>query len=259
MSYSLPLISVIMPAYNCSGFISASIASALNQTYQNIELIIIDDCSTDGTDMVIQAYKDRDFRIKALKNEQNIGVAFTRNRGFAAALGEYIALLDSDDIWHPEKLELQLSFMKANHLDLCYTAYSFISETGTPLGQAYFVPIKLNLEHLLRENVIGCSTVLVKTDIVKSIPMRKEYAHEDYVFWIELLQRGARAAGLNKVLMDYRIVSSSRSANKLKSAKNRWRIYRLLLHMNLFQASGLFVSYALHGLVKYIRHIMPAR
>ena len=257
MDYALPLISVIMPAYNCSSFIAASIVSALNQTHSNIELIVIDDCSSDDSFLLAKEYERCDSRVKLYKNDQNIGVALTRNRAFALASGEFIALLDADDIWHTEKLEKQLAFMLDSHCDLCYTAYSFISETGASLGNPYFVPNKLNLKVLLRENVIGCSSVLMRASIVKSIPMRNEFAHEDYVFWLELMQQGVTACGLNEVLMDYRIVTGSRSANKWKSAMNRWRIYRTLLHLNVFEASRLFVSYAMRGLAKHIVHMVP--
>ena len=126
------LVSIIMPSWNTGNFIAESIQSVINQTYKNWELIIVDDCSTDNTDEIVSFYKDQ--RIKYLKNEKNSGAAITRNKALREAQGEWIAFLDSDDLWAPEKLEHQINFMKNNGYNLSFTEYEKIDEESKPLN-----------------------------------------------------------------------------------------------------------------------------
>ena len=136
------LVSIIMPSWNTGEFIAESIQSVLNQTYTNWELIIIDDCSSDDTDQIIESFNDE--RIKYLKNEKNCGAALTRNRGLREARGEWIAFLDSDDLWMPEKLEHQIDFMKKNGYSLSFTEYEKIDEDSKPLNIYVSGPKKVN-------------------------------------------------------------------------------------------------------------------
>ena len=155
-----PLVSVIMPAYNAEKYIGEAIASVRAQTYENWELLILDDGSADRTAEIAQAYAQRDARIRVLRNPQNMGVARTRNRGFDLAQGEWIALLDSDDRWRAQKLEKQLALAVRSGSRLLYTSYALFVDTEREM-RVYCVPQSVDYRRLLGENVIGCSTVLL--------------------------------------------------------------------------------------------------
>jgi len=245
------MISVIIPAYNAEKYLCESVNSALQQTHRDIEIIIIDDKSSDNTLSIASSLADHDRRVKILSNPQNLGVANARNAGIAAATGDYIAFLDADDIWVPDKLAKQLNKLESEKLDLCYTAYGFIDAEGNPFGKLYRVPEKISFAELLKENVIGCSTVLFRRKLSEHTKMRAEYSHEDYVFWLELLRGGAGAGGIDEPLMLYRKTAGGRSFNKFNSAKNRFKIYRDFLGMRIPASVICLVSYAVHGVKKH--------
>ena len=247
-----PLVSVIMPAYNAEKHIEAAISSVLSQSYGELELLIIDDCSSDKSVEIAKGFERWDPRVRVLRNTQNMGVARTRNRGFDLARGEWIALLDSDDIWHVDKLEKQLELADKSNADIIYCSYSLIDEGGRHFSD-FIVPETTSYDNMLRESVLSCSTVLLRRSILSGHRFSEEYCHEDYVFWLELLKAGFSAAASRDVLADYRIVRGSRSSDKLKSAKARWTIYRKLENLSLARSLRIFVAYALNGLAKYRR------
>ena len=244
------MISIIIPAYNCAKYLEETVKSVLSQTYQDFEVLILNDCSTDCTAILIGQLAKADKRIRVLSNEKNIGVSQTRNKGIEAAQGEYIAFIDADDVWLSDKLERQMDCLKKQELDLCYTAYSFIDKNGASIRAPYHVMEKLSWYRLLRENIIGLSTVLLRSDAIGMVRMRGEYSHEDYVFWLELMQNGCKAGGVNTPLMRYRISKSNRSGNKRKAAHERWIIYRRFLKMGRFESFWWFVQYGVKGLLK---------
>ena len=154
-----PLVSVIMPAYNAEKYIEEAVSSVLSQTYKNWELLILDDCSSDCTAEIAEYFASLDTRIRLLRNPQNMGVAKTRNRGFDIAKGEWIALLDSDDVWHSDKLEKQLAVAGRAGADIIYCSYALVNESGAHLSD-YIVPETTSYDAMLRESVLSCSTVL---------------------------------------------------------------------------------------------------
>ena len=247
-----PLVSVIMPAYNAEKYIAEAIQSVISQTYPNWELIILDDGSTDGTAGIAESFAKSDHRIHSLQNPQNMGVARTRNRGFDLANGEWIALLDSDDIWHRDKLEKQLTAAKETDAEILYASYALFAD-GESGKTEYHVPARTNYSHMLKENVIGCSTVLLRKTMLNNYRFRADVYHEDYALWLELLRNGYAAAGCPEVLTDYRIVKGSRSNNKIKAAKNRWMIYRKAERLPLLKAVYVFAAYAVNGFSKHKR------
>ena len=246
-----PLVSVVMPAYNAERFIAKAIESVLNQTIQDFELIVVDDCSKDATASIAEEYAARDSRVKLLKNEQNLRVAGTRNRALEVCRGEYVALLDSDDIWYPDKLEKQIALAKKENADIVYCSYALIDEMGEKSRNDFIVPDKTDFEHLLQSNVIGCSTVMITGEIARNYRFSETWFHEDFVLWLRLLQEGKKAVGLTEVQVDYRVYSGSKASNKLKSAKYRWRIYREALEFSRWKSAGYFVRYAVSGFLKY--------
>lgn len=246
----LPLISVVMPNYNGRKFVEQAINSVLRQTYINFELIVVDDCSTDDSLEIIKSISKEDNRIKIISLKQNLGVALARNRGISEAKGDYIALIDNDDLWIDDKLERQLAIAKKG-ADVVYCSYDFIDENNKIIKRAFIVPQNATFKSMLTSSVISCSTAFVKADLLKQHPFKADYYHEDYVLWMELLGTPINAVGDSKVLMHYRQIKGSRSNKKGNAARERWKIYRTALGLNLFHSIVAFVGYSINGAIKY--------
>ncbi len=245
-----PLISIITPSYNSAKFIGDAIQSVLNQTYTNWEMVIVDDCSKDETVEIIQQYKDE--RIRLIQLQENSGPAIARNTAIEAAQGRYIAFLDSDDQWLPEKLEKQLRFMQDNDIAFSYTKYKNMTEDGTETNVIVNVPEKVTYEDLLKHNVIGCLTVMVDKDKAGEVAMVNIRTRQDYVLWLHLCKRGFTAYGLQEVLAKYRLVENSVSSNKLKMAKQNWKVYREIEQLSLVKSVWYFMHYGYFKMKKYI-------
>lgn len=245
------MVSVIVPAYNAERYIEQTIRSVMMQTFTDWELLVLDDCSSDRTCEIIEGLAVQDSRIHLIRNDRNMGVARTRNRGFSLIKGNYVALLDSDDIWHPEKLEKQLARLQETGADFGYCSYAVVDENGKSIRADFVVPEQISFDGLLKQNVIGCSTVMLSASLVKQYRFTEDFYHEDYVLWLELLRNGKKAAGCGEVLVDWRLIQNSRSFNKLQAAKNRWRIYRGYLKLPLWKSIHAFGYYAVSSLRKY--------
>ena len=245
-----PLVSVIMPAYNAERYIKESIASVLNQTYQNLELIIVNDCSNDDTLKVIQKFSFDDDRVVILNNDVNLGCANSRNRGFAEAKGNYIAFCDSDDVWMENKIEKQLNHIKEHDIDMVFTAYEMIDGSGM-LIKYRNIQDKVTIDDLLKENFVIFSTTFFKRSAVINIKFNAKWYHEDYVFLLECLQKGLKFSGIDEYLVKYRVHAQGRSFNKITVAKHRWKIYREFLHLNTWESFCFFFQYIVNGLKKY--------
>lgn len=248
-----PFVSVIMPVYNAERYVKQAISSVVCQTMKNWELIIIDDGSSDGSVAVAEAAVKGDSRIRVFRNAVNSGVSRTRNRGIELAKGTYIAFLDSDDIWHPEKLERQLQSMLSAGAEISYCSYAIIGDDGSKVRGDYLVPEQVGFDDLLKENCIQCSAMLIRADVVRKFRFTTEFYHEDYVLGLQMLQSGCRAVGCREVLLHWRYIENSRSFNKLKGAKNRWIIYRDFLNLPLGKCVYVFAHYAFAGFRKYTR------
>ena len=247
-----PLVSVVMPAYNAERYIGEAISSVLSQTYKNWELLILDDCSSDRTGEIAELFEKADPRIHLFRNSQNLGAARTRNRGLDLARGEWIALLDCDDVWHEEKLEKQLVIAGHSGADIIYCSYAMISESGVHLSD-FLVPVATDYEAMLRKSVLSCSTVLLRRLALSGHRFSQAYYHEDYVFWLELLKAGYSAVGCPEVLADYRLVRGSRSSDKGNAARNRWVVYRRVEKLPLGKSVAVFAAYARNALQKHGR------
>lgn len=246
-----PLVTVIMPAYNAERFLEEAVRSVMNQTLTDWELLILEDCAKDDTLALAQKLAAEDERITVLPNAENMGVARTRNRGFELARGKYVALLDSDDVWHPDKLEKQIARMEETRADLSYTSYAIVDVEGNKCKADFLVPDAVTYKSQLTKNAIGCSTVMLRRELLQTYRFATDFFHEDYVLWIQLLRDGYRAAGCREILVDWRYVENSRSFNKAKAAQNRWRIYRDYLKMPLHERICAFAVYAVTSVIKY--------
>lgn len=246
-----PLVSVIMPAYNCERYIEIAIRSVMAQTYQNWELLVIDDGSTDSTPEVIETLSHEDARIALIRNPKNMGVAKTRNRGFELSQGQYAALLDSDDVWLPNKLEKQIALARNTGAEIVYCSYSIIDENGRKTCNDFIVPDKIDYDGMLVRSVVSCSTALLSKCIVDHYSFRTDYYHEDFLLWLELMRDQKTACGVPEVLAEYRILPGSRSFNKWRSAVERWKIYRRYMKEPFVKSIKLIVRYALLAMGKY--------
>ena len=250
----MPLVSVIMPAYNAECFVEEAVRSVIGQTVLDWELLVLDDCSRDGTCAIVERLAEEDNRIRLIRNQQNMGVAKTRNRGMDLCKGQYVAFLDSDDVWHPDKLERQIALAQETGADLVYCSYAVVNEIGTQAKADYIVPNHTSFSGLLKENVIGCSTVLLTATVARQNRFVVDFYHEDYVLWLSLLKKGHKAAGCTDVLTDWRYLENARSFDKRQGAANRWKIYRHYLDMPLHECIWPFVCYAVAGFKKYLKN-----
>lgn len=246
-----PAVCVIMPAYNAGRFIEEAIRSVMGQTYRNWELLVIDDGSKDDTVDVVKRLCREDGRITLLQNPQNMGVAHTRNRGLDLCDGRYAALLDSDDVWHPEKLEKQLLLAQDTGADVIYCSYGIMDEQGAKQCEDFLVPAQTDFERTLIQGYISCSTALLSPKVARHYRFDDQYYHEDLALWLQILRDGCPARGVTEVLAQYRVMEGTRAANKLRSAAYRWQIYRKMLGYSLPKSGKLLVQYGLLGLKKY--------
>ena len=248
---TIPLVSVIMPAHNAERFLEEAIQSVISQTVTDWELLVIDDCSSDNTRQIAAEFSQKDPRIRLLANEQNMGVAKTRNRGLDLCSGQYVALLDSDDYWKPQLLEKMISRAKETEADIVYCSYELVSKEGEKVCKDFLVPPTTRFEDSIVRSVISCSTVLLTKQFAMTHRFPTNTYHEDIALWFKSLQEGATAAGVTEVLASYRQHNDSRSAGKLKSAMRRWTIYRNFLKMPIHKTISAMIRYGYYGVIKY--------
>lgn len=246
------LVSIITPAYRAAQVIPATIDSVLAQTWPHWEMLVADDCSPDDTRAVVQGYADRDPRIRLIPMPKNGGPAAARNGALEQARGRWIAFLDADDLWLPQKLERSIAFAERERSALTFTGYRRITADGGTTGRYIGVPRSLSYRQLLGHTAIATSTVLIDREQAGDIRMQRVY-YDDFVCWLGIVQRGLPARGLDEDLMRYRVMQQSVSRNKGKSAREVWKIYRGTLGLGPVSASWYFANYALRALAKH-RH-----
>ena len=219
------LVSIIMPSWNTERFIADSIKSVIAQTYTNWELLIVDDCSDDNSEEVILSFEDT--RIRYIKNEKNMGAALTRNHGLSEAKGEWIAFLDSDDIWTPDKLQHQIDFMVSNGYSFSYTDYEKIDEESNPLGIYVTGPKKVNKAKMYCYDYIGQLTMMYSAKEYGLIQIKDIKKNNDYAIRLQLFKKpNACAYLLKENLAKYRVRKVSISHDKFKK--------KLKSHYDLF-------------------------
>jgi teichuronic acid biosynthesis glycosyltransferase TuaG len=246
------LISIITPMYNSSRYITDTIKSVLEQDYENWELIIVDDCSVDNSYEIVQEFAQKDPRIVLIMQKYNQGTAAARNKALSIAKGRFIAFLDSDDLWKPNKLKLQIDFMKSKNIAFSYSAYEKINDRGENLNKLIKVPNKINYKRLLKSNVIGCLTVIIDRNIAGDFKMPK-VRYEDYATWLEIIKREKYAYGINESLAIYRVSDNSYSSNKIKALKWTWNIYRKNQKFNRVKSCYYMANFIFLTILKYLR------
>lgn len=246
------LVSIIMPAYNCADYIVESIRSVQNQTYRNWELIVADDKSTDGTVDIVRIMAEGDNRIRLLETDRNLGPAAARNRAMDVANGNYIAFLDSDDVWYPDKLQKQLNFMEVNGYSFTYTAYEKINELGENMGVVISAPKSVDYSSMLyRGDPIGNLTVIFDVDKLGKFHVPSIKRRNDFALWLKMMHNCDRAYGLNEVLAGYRVYAGSISSAKRRDLmKYHWELYRNIEELSLVKSSAAIVTLVLFKLAR---------
>lgn len=244
------LVSIIMPNYNSEKYVEATVRSVLAQTYQNWELLFVDDCSLDASLELISAFQDERIRIFSMK--ENGGAALARNKAIEEAKGKWIAFLDSDDLWMPEKLEKQITYMHENNIAFSHTDYDVVDENNTIISK--FKP-KLDVckyKDILKHNHIGCLTVIYDSDkLGKMFMPTNATKREDLACWLSILKRGEKAYCLHECLAQYKIHSNSVSSNKFKMMKYQWQVYRRVEKINILKSIYYLACWAVMGVFKY--------
>lgn len=244
-----PLVSIITPTYNAVNYVSATISSVGAQTFQDWEHIIVDDASTDNTVELLRDHMNSDSRIKVICLNKNSGAAVARNAAINAAQGRFIAFLDADDMWLPNKLAVQIGYMLDTGAPFTYSSYRVIDEFGN-VKRAVNVPSRVTYTEILRNNTIGCLTAVYDANYFGYAKMPLIRKRQDLGLWLQLLKRVSHAEGLPDVLGQYRIRPGSISHNKISAAKFTWRLYREVEKLPLKLAVIYFVSYAINGVLK---------
>lgn len=221
-----PKVSIIMPSYNSSGTILASIRSIQEQSTDDWELIIVDDCSTDASVEIVRALAEIDKRIKLIVLPKNSGAAVARNAGIAAASGKYISFLDSDDLWHSDKLRRQVEFMSENEYAFSFCWYNKVNESGSAIGGAVMAPLRLSYRDLLRQNHIGCLTAMYDSEALGKFYAPLMRKRQDYGLWLSILRTGVDAHCLPEPLASYRVRPNSISSNKIGLLRYNWYLFR---------------------------------
>lgn len=244
-----PIVSIVVPVYNAVRFMDDTIQTVLNQTYQNWELLLVDDCSSDDSVQIIKKYQKKDERIKLFKLSENSGAAIARNTGIDKAKGRYLAFLDADDLWVKNKLELQVAFMQEKNAAFSFTGYEFADENGKPNGKKVHVPQTITYKQALKNTTIWTSTVMLDTHILEkdTIHMPLIKRGQDTATWWKILKTIDFARGIDVNLAYYRRSSSSLSANKMKALKRTWLIYRKAEEMKPYAAFYYFTFYVFNA------------
>ncbi|AIQ25715.1 glycosyl transferase [Paenibacillus sp. FSL H7-0737] len=235
------LVSIVIPAYNCGDFIGITLNSIIKQTYYNWEAIVIDDCSRDNTAEIVGSFITIEDRIRYYKLDTNSGAAVARNMGIDLAKGKFIAFLDSDDVWVPEKLSKQIEFMKQNSYNFTCTSYDKIDELGKYLNRTIQAKAKSNYDGILKRNP-GNSTVIYNADILGKFKIPDIKKRNDYVMWLQVIKKAEYIYGLEEALGSHRIRSGALSENKNSLVGYHWKVYREIENLSFIKSLYL-ISY----------------
>ena len=246
------LVSIITPMYNSKDFIESTLLSVQSQTYENWEMIVIDDCSDDDGPNIVKKISNNDSRIKLIMQKNNLGPSNARNTGIELAEGRYLAFLDSDDMWHEEKLDKQIKFMQSNKYAFTFTGYEKINEVGKASGIVMPFKKQVTYHDLLKSNHIGCLTAMLDLELIgekKYMPNIKK--RQDHCLWLEILKKVEKAYCLDQILGKYRLREGSVSINKINNIKYQWELYRNVEKMSILQSFYYMSFYAYYGFRKY--------
>lgn len=249
------LVSILTPTYNTEKFIRATIESVQNQTYQNWEMILVDDASTDETAKIISDFADKDSRIKLFKLSKNSGNGFARNEALEKATGKYIAYLDADDLWSSTKLEKQIQFLKTNNQPFTFSYYDSIDEEGNNLKRRVESPNPLTYKELFFCNYVGNLTAIYDTEYFGKIKLESSEKRQDWRIWLTILKQLKAVEAVPESLAFYRIRKDSISSSKFKLIKHNFGVYRDFHGFNFVSSVLLMIRFLFTQLVVKPRYI----
>jgi teichuronic acid biosynthesis glycosyltransferase TuaG len=230
------LVSIITPCFNSEKYISQAIQSVISQTHLNWELILVDDCSSDETFFIISNFASKEERIKVSKLDKNSGAGVARNFAIRQATGNYIAFLDADDLWKPEKLEKQLRFMQTQNISFTFAFYETIDEAGNLKNETITTPSKITYKQLYYCNWIGNLTGIYSVDFFGKIPISSIKKRQDWMMWLHIVKQIQVAIPIPESVAYYRVREDSISASKWKLIKYNFKVYRDYHQRNFFMA-----------------------
>lgn len=246
----MALVSVVVPCYNCEKFVGDTIESVLNQTFENWELILVDDCSSDSTFEVISGFANKDSRIVAMKMPVNGGAGAARNLALDNARGQYIAFLDSDDVWFNNKLERQLDALKDEKYAICHTSYIVVDEKGNQVAGGVQASRSIGLAEMMKKTEIGMSTAMVNKKVIGEFRLSLIRNRQDAKLWMDILATGNRSIGIEEPLSKYRIRNGQVSSNKLKMVWITFKLYMQFSKIGYFRRFWYFSNYCLSAVLK---------
>ena len=247
------MVSIITPCYNAVRYLSQTIESVIYQTFLDWEMLIVDDCSSDNSRKIIESYASKDARIKYFRTDRPSGSpSLPRNIGIENAKGKYIAFLDADDLWLPDKLERQVKFMERNKYDLTYSFYEKMDWQGNRNKRIIETRDVTTYNKLLKSNSIPCLTSMIRKDVIGKTRF-KQIPQEDFCFWLDILKKGVTAYNMKEVTALYREAKNSRSANKLDMFKGYWNVIRNHQNISFIPACFDMITYTALGLAKYLK------
>lgn len=247
------LISIVVPVYQVERFIEETIEAVQKQSYENWELILVDDCSKDRSCALIEEKASEDSRICLIRQESNQGAAESRNCGVRKAKGRYLCFLDSDDLWEQDKLTAELSFMKEKQAGFVFTGYEFADEYGQGLGKIVRVPAEITYSEALKNTTIFTSTVMFDREKIKDEDIfMPAIASEDTATWWHVLKVYGKAYGLDQNLVKYRRSANTLSSNKLEAIKRIWQLYRKQEKLNVFYSTYCMCFWALRAVLRRV-------
>lgn len=248
-----PLVSIIMPCYNTERFIAKSIESVINQTYENWELIITDGPSTDNTVSIIQKFCEHDSRIRLIIPNHHTGIAEARYTSIQNSNGEFLAFLDSDDIWVSDKLEKQVPFMQRNNYAFTYGNYKILNSDGILTGQVIQNGGIVDYETYLRNTILGCGSVMLDKKKIGQVILPDDDVNDDMALWCSIMRNGLKAYPLDEVLYLYRIRNDGASSHRFKMVRSVWKVYRKQEKLSLSKSIVCFLGYAFNAVKKRMK------
>lgn len=250
--YLSDLVSVIMPIYNAEQYLERTLSSIFDQSYKKIEIILVDDCSKDNSAKLIEDISRTHPEIVYHLQEKNMGAGVARNKALELAKGQYVAFLDSDDIWLPDKIQRQLELMVDKHSPFSYTAIEMIDENDRTIKSKRKIRETCNYRYLLYNTIIATSSVVIDRTILGDFRMPLHRGGQDYATWLMLLRNGTVACGINEVLVRYRVVKGSLSSNKFKSIRQVWEIQTQDEGISMIAAAWHVACFCFNALKKYL-------
>lgn len=252
MEFVKDLVSVIIPVYNAERFLEKTLKSIINQTYKNIEIVLVDDCSKDSSAEIIRRFMSDQLYIAYHLQDMNRGAGAARNKALELAKGQYVAFLDSDDVWLPQKIERQIALMKEKKTGFSYAAIEMIDENGKQIKSKRNIKETCDYKYLLRNTIIATSTVVIDRTILGDFRMPLRRGGQDYATWLMLLRNGELAHGINEVLCEYRVAGGSLSSNKFKSIKQVWEIQTQAEQIRMIDVVLNISGFIVNALKKYL-------